>query len=259
MFKELPLSGKKVIVTRAKEQARALSTKIKQYGGVPIEVPLIMFERTEAASIKKIHAKLDTYDWIVFTSVNGIRYFMEDIGIHKEILKKKKIAAVGNKTAAFLKTTGLKADLVPKDFVAEELLLELVEQLRPGNSVLLVKGNLARELLPRMLKEKGIDVTECIVYETKANEEGMKQLREIVASEKIDFITFTSSSTVNSFLLSFPKIDKLFLKEVQLASIGPITSQTLMENGLEVDITANEYTIDGLVEAIIQSLEEEEV
>lgn len=256
------LKGKRILVTRAKEQASSFSKKIQSLGGVPIEIPLIKIEApSNTDQIEKTLINLHTYDWLVFTSVNGVHYFFQfleqfDIPI-KNTQEKPKIAVVGKKTLEALEKKGVKVDLIPDEFVAEDLLTKMLLQVKKGDNVLLARGNLARSLLPEKLKEAGARVNDLVVYETVVNMEARAELLEILKLRSCDLIAFTSSSTVTNFcsLLKGADIEAL-LKNIKIACIGPITEQTALESGLKVDIVAKEYTIDGLLEAIVRSFDD---
>ncbi|MBU8905067.1 uroporphyrinogen-III synthase [Desertibacillus haloalkaliphilus] len=250
------LAGKHVLVTRAKSQSHELSAKIKEAGGIPVEVPLLSFQQPDdLTAIKKAISQLDSYDWLVFTSVNGIRFFFSILHTYQYDLNDYdhlKIAVVGNKTQAELERFGSNADLVPPSFVAESLLRSLKEVLGRGERVLFPKGNLARSVIPDGLKIEGFVVTEIDVYETVRADASKLRLRQVLETRQLDLITFTSSSTVNHFvqLLNDHQEWRSYIEGVEIAAIGPITADTLMANGLHPEIVANTYTIDGLMEAI---------
>ncbi|WP_170885645.1 uroporphyrinogen-III synthase [Bacillus alkalicellulosilyticus] len=251
----LPLLNQRIVVTRAKEQAKSLSKKIEEYGGTAIEVPLLAFQATKQPLFKE--NRLHTYDWVLFTSVNAITYFL-DLLDDKSILHTKKIAVVGNKTLDCLQQHGLSASLVPPRFVAESLLEELRLQLSPGEKILFPKGNLARDVISVGLQEDGYLVDDLVVYETVIDWSSKEKLQSLMEKAEYDFITFTSSSTVTHFFtLLEGKLSLSAIQQKKFACIGPITANTLHNYGITTPIIAEPYTTDGLLSTIILSLKEE--
>ncbi|HZG60716.1 MAG TPA: uroporphyrinogen-III synthase [Anoxybacillus sp.] len=250
---ERPLSGKTVLVTRGKEQAREFSELLMQTGAFPLEIPLISFSLPQnIESIKQVLKEVNRYDWLIFTSKNGVDFFFQlmDEAVLKEGLPK--IAVVGKKTAQALKKKGFQPSVVPKEFVAEGLIEALKPLIKPKERVLLVKGNLARPALKQALEEMGANITELVVYETKLNESGKAQLIELLIKQKIDVITFTSPSTVNSFMQMLEGIEwRPLFQHCVIACIGPITKQAAEEAGIQVHICPENYTIDDMIKAMI--------
>ncbi|MGO4888598.1 uroporphyrinogen-III synthase [Anaerobacillus sp. MEB173] len=247
------------MVTRAKAQAFALSNKIEQYGGIAIEVPLIAFQPPKNAepiyqAIEHIH----NFKWIVFTSANGIDYFFESLkesNRSTSSLSSLKVAVVGAKTEERLMAYGIKADLIPKEFVAESLLESLLEHVNSETPVLIPRGNLAREIIPNGLRKKGIPVTELDVYETVLAGEAKHTLIGLLQGNDLDVITFTSPSTVDHFVQVLEGTNwRNEINMIQIACIGPITAQAVEKNGLTPDIVAKEYTIHGLLQAIAETV-----
>ncbi|WP_461200187.1 uroporphyrinogen-III synthase [Anoxybacillus sp. TBDG-1] len=242
------LRGKRVLVTREKAQAKALSQTLERYGAIPVELPLIRIVRAEQTNQELLH-KWHTFDWIVFTSQNGVKYFFEHIGEMKPPTWPK-VAVVGEKTAKALQKRNVVVDLIPNEFVAESLAEALKPLLSANARILLVKGNLARDTLREQLSNIA-NVTDWIVYETTYNEEAKPQLIHLLQRRMIDAITFTSSSTVHSFVqaVSGENVDLSF---VTIACIGPITKQTALQLGLPVHVCPHTYTIDEMVEQLHQ-------
>lgn len=256
----MSLQGKRILVTRAKAQASALSLQIQKNGGVPIELPLIScVEVDEKEEIIAAITTLHTYDWIVFTSKNGIDFFM------KEYLKRLgnqripcKIAVVGKKTEDSLVYYGLTADLLPEKFVAESLLESLVKVVPTGARVLIPRGNLARDVIPDGLRAKHIIVQELTVYETVIEKSSKEQLYDAIKNREIDIITFTSSSTVDHFVQLLQGTNwREYIDKIIFVSIGPITTRTMRQNRLPVHIEPEEYTIQGMLSSIMETLKEE--
>lgn len=253
----LPLKNRSILVTRAQSQASELAAKIEELGGEVIELPVIKIVPPQNAEpMERAIRSIDDFDWILLTSANGVSFFGEklrELGFEYAGIQAK-IGVVGPKTGEFLKNDwGRVPDLMAKDYKAEGLLDALNGVLTPGDRVLIPRANIARPLLPQKLKERGIHVTEVDAYDTILATEGIQEVVAFLQSKKIDIITFTSSSTVKNFtqLLNDQPIKDL-LTGVKIACIGPITAKTAEELGLHVDVTAEEYTIDGLMKSLIQ-------
>ncbi len=246
-----PLSGKRIVVTRTRKQAGALSDQLRHLGAEVIELPTIRIEppsdvRAFAELVQDAHG----YDWIVFTSPNGVTAFFEmfyklyddarDIG-------GARIAAIGPATAQRVREFHLKVDLQPDEFVAEAVVREFkkvgdIENLR----ILIARAEEARDLLPRELGALGAIVDVAVAYRTVAEKSDRTEARSRLAAEGADMITFTSSSTVENFLaLGLP-----WPAGMEVASIGPITSKTARDRGLTIGVQATRHDIPGLVEAI---------
>jgi uroporphyrinogen-III synthase len=248
-MERLPLYGKTVLVTRGKEQARSFSDKLKQAGACPIEIPLISVSAvTDKEKIEAYIRDLSYYDWIVFTSANGVRFFFT---FASETVQLPNVAVVGKKTALALEKRGIRPDVVPDEFVAEGLVEAMRPLIKRNDRVLLVKGNLARPTLRQALVHLGADVTDLVVYETKMNESGKEKLLDLLEKQAIDVITFTSSSTVESLMNMLEGIEwKPLLARCVIACIGPITKQTAEQLGLTVHICPDQYTIDDMIKAM---------
>ncbi|CUA78710.1 uroporphyrinogen-III synthase [Anoxybacillus suryakundensis] len=242
------LKGKRVLVTREKAQAKALSQTLERYGAIPVELPLIRIGRAKQADHNLLH-EWYTFDWIIFTSQNGVKYFFETV---KDVQPPTwpKVAAVGEKTAKSLQKRNVTVDLIPNEFVAESLSETLQPLLSTDTRVLLVKGNLARDTLREQLSNMA-DVTEWVVYETTYNEEAKPQLINLLCHRMIDVVTFTSSSTVHSFAQAITG-ENVDLSFVTIACIGPITKQTALDLGIPVHVCPHTYTIDAMIEELNQ-------
>ncbi|MEW9670823.1 uroporphyrinogen-III synthase [Ammoniphilus sp. 3BR4] len=251
-----PLQGKTVLVTRSRAQASDLSAKIEQYGGKVIELPVIKFiQPKDPQPLEQAISNIRQFDWILLTSTNGVQFFGEKLKQFDLTYSQlpSKIGVVGPRTAEVLKEWGREADLVALDFKAEGLLAALEGILKPGESFLLPRANIARALLAEELAARGMRVTDVTAYETVISTEGAEAVINGFKAKQIDIVTFTSSSTVRNFcqVLQQEAKDKL-LANVKIACIGPITAKTAVDLGLEVDIVAKEYTIEGLVQALTQ-------
>lgn len=252
-FDNKPLFGKTVIVTRARAQASALTKKLEAQGARVLEAPAIkIVPPADFAPLDKAIAEIDTYKWLILTSVNGVEYFfnrLQKAGKDSRALWGIKIAAIGSATAEALKGYGITADLIPSAYKAEELADALAEDTKAGDKLLLARAKVARNVLPERLRALGAHVDVVAAYETVADCQNKEELLEALESGEASVVTFTSSSTVTN-LLDVLGDKKDLLNKVALAAIGPVTAETLEKNGLKPAISAAEYTIDGLMTAI---------
>lgn len=252
-FDNKPLFGKTVIVTRARAQASALTKKLEAQGARVLEVPAIkIVPPADFAPLDKAIAEIDTYKWLILTSVNGVEYFfnrLQKAGKDSRALWGIKIAAIGSATSEALKGYGITADLIPSAYKAEELADALAEDTKAGDKLLLARAKVARNVLPERLRALGAQVDVVAAYETVADCQNKEELLEALESGEASVVTFTSSSTVTN-LLDVLGDKKDLLNKVALAAIGPVTAETLEKNGLKPAISAAEYTIDGLMTAI---------
>ena len=251
-----PLFGQNVVVTRAREQASKLTDALEELGACCIEVPAIALrEPSDAyAAADAAIAELSSYDWIIFTSANGVRRFFARLfaaGRDARALGSCHIAAIGSATAASLRECGLAADVVPAEYRAEAVVEALADSVGQGTRILLPRAQEAREVLPDSLRAKGAVVDVVPVYETVAAAEDTEGICKKLAAGEIQWVTFTSSSTVTNFLKIIK--DTALLKHTRTACIGPVTAETCRKNGIEPDVVAEEYTIEGLTRAICQA------
>jgi uroporphyrinogen III methyltransferase / synthase len=250
-YERLPLFGQRIVITRAKAQADALSSKLAALGAEPVELPTIEIgPAADYAPLDGAIGRLAEYDWLIFTSVNGVNCFLDRLDRSASDLRaiRAKICAIGPATRAALQALHLKVDLMGKEYVAEGLLEAFRGHDLSGLRVLLPRAAVARDLVPAELTRRGalVDVVEA--YRTIIPEGTVERAREIFgATHRPDWIAFTSASTVQNFAAA-AGVDALH--DVRVASIGPITSQAVRELGMEVTAEAAEYTIDGLVDAI---------
>ncbi len=247
-FESRPLFGRRVVVTRAREQASQLRARLESLGGEVFELPAIELEPVDVAL-----PALSAYAWLVFTSANGVAAFFDrglaPAGRDARAVAGLQVAVIGPGTAAALAARGVRADLVPDRYVAEAL-LESFPAPDAGARVLIARAEHARDVLPDGLRERGYHVDVLAVYRTVAATPDPDML-ELVRRGEVDAITFTSSSTVDNFcdlLEAVPEPQPL------VVSIGLITSKTATERGLRVDAEATEHTIDGLVDALVAKL-----
>jgi uroporphyrinogen-III synthase len=252
------LTGKCVMVTRERSQAKEIVERIEALGGEAFAFPLLkMIPPHDMTLVDEAIHSLGAYDWVIFTSVNGVRSFcerMDRLGIDMTVFTAR-VAAVGPKTAAALEERGVQVEVIPSDFVAEGLLASLRSRLLAGQRVLLPRADIARKLLPDELREMGLEVTEVDVYQTVIDAEKAPEAAKRLQQGEIDVILFTSSSTVTHFVQAMSAwITPGWLDQVKVACIGPITAETARKLDLQVDVVAQEYTIDGLLDAIMKKL-----
>jgi hydroxymethylbilane synthase len=283
------IAGKRMLVTRAGEQAGVLSDRLRALGAVPIEFPMIRIvppadwqplddalRRLCAQGAPAMLPEQPYYAWLLFTSVNGVSYFFERLcalGYDSTALRGTSVAAIGAATQSALGEHGVNADLVPGEYVAEELAMALVEDAEKrgdtliGKRVLLARAAGGRYALLAGLRQAGAIVEDVAVYQTipvNGDDETGREVLHLLRAGQLDMLTFTSSSTVRNFVqwLSHnlsdghdpgrPATLAVALDKVAIACIGPVTSQTARELGLHVQIEAKESTIDGLIEAILR-------
>ncbi len=250
-YDERPLFGKRIVVTRSRKQASALSTKLRALGADVLELPTIRIEPpADLRAFGELVQEAHQYDWIVFTSVNGVEAFFDifyKLYNDAREIGASRIAAIGPATARRVKDFRLHVDLEPEEFVAESVIKEFRKQGSIENlRILLVRAEKARDVLPKELSALGAIVDEAYAYRTVPETRDTTGARRRLSEEGAHLITFTSSSTVENFLgLGLP-----WPSGMQVASIGPITSKTARDRGLAVDIEARRHDIDGLVQAI---------
>jgi uroporphyrinogen III methyltransferase/synthase len=248
-FEQRPLFGRRIVVTRAREQASELRVRLEQLGAEVIELPTIALEPMPFAL-----PALDRYAWLVFTSANGVEAFFDGglapAGLDARALGTVRVAAIGPGTNRALERRGIRADLVPERFVAESLLDAFPDPAGPDARVLLARAETARDVLPEGLGARGYTVDVLPVYRTVPAEAGPADLARVRAGE-IDAITFTSSSTVTNFCDAVGTVTGAAPKVI---SIGPVTSRTARERGLAVTAEADPHTIDGVVDAVLATL-----
>jgi uroporphyrinogen-III synthase len=285
-----PLSGVRVLVGRARHQASALSTELRRLGAEVIEIPFIEIRKPKSFRLLDAALKnLASYDWLILTSVNGVEALWQRLAkignVGRENIPRAigkgtnsaratsaaklmrlsaaegqllRIAAIGPATQKAIEQRGVNVDVVPKEYVAESVVRSLRRRVK-GKRVLLVRAKVARDVIPRELRAAGARVDVVEAYETVNPKTSRTRLRAALnnLSQRPDVVTFTSSSAVRNFvtLLEGARPRHTLPDGILLASIGPVTSSTLRELGMEPDIQAKEYTIPGLVKAIVAFVE----
>ena len=253
-FEQKPLLGKGVVVTRAREQASDLSDVLRQMGACVFEFPTITVEPLDDYDeVEQAILGLGVVDWLVFTSVNGVKYFwaqLTEIGLDTRALGGIEVAAIGPATADELRLRGVTPDFVPPKYVAEEIVAGLLERGIAGKNVLIPRAKVAREVLPEELAKAGAVVRILPVYETKLTQADSSEIVEALAKGKIQALTFTSSSTVENFFTLLSPDTLRQYPEVKIACIGPVTAKTLARFGFTPHIQPEDYTIPGLAKAL---------
>ncbi|QGY40050.1 uroporphyrinogen-III C-methyltransferase [Pseudodesulfovibrio cashew] len=254
-FEKRPLLGKGVVVTRAREQASGLVNTLKGLGACVHEFPTISVEPLDDyEEVETAIMQLARYQWVVFTSVNGVKFFWQQlaqIGLDSRIFAGMQIAAIGPATADALREKGINPDFIPEKYVAEHVVEGLLKLGIQGQDVLIPRAKVAREVLPQELKKAGCSVTVLPVYETRLVQSSGDEIEAALDQGKINYVTFTSSSTVENFFeLVNPDVFRQY-PEVKIASIGPVTTETVKRFGFTPAIEPEEYTIPGLVEGLL--------
>jgi uroporphyrinogen-III synthase len=253
-----PLRGVRILVGRARHQAGHLSDELRELGATVLEIPFIEIRKPKSFEpLDSALRSLDTYDWLILTSVNGVEAMWERLSKLRltKNLKQVKIAAIGPATKKAMEQHGIKVDVVPKEYVAESVVRSLRRRVK-GKRVLLVRAKVARDVIPSELRKAGAHVDVVEAYETVVPQSSRTRLRKALQDlrRRPHLVTFTSSSTVRNFAVLLGARQTAGLDEIQLASIGPVTSSTLRELGLRVGIAARKFTIPGLVEAIVRAI-----
>src|SRR5450755_3854588 len=256
-----PLAGTRILVGRARHQAGSLSTSLRSLGASVIEIPFIEIRKPQSyAALDDALKNIKSYQWLILTSANGVEAMWERIRklhITRRKLQHLKIAAIGPATKKAIVKHGLKVKMVPEEYVAESVVKGLKDEVK-GKRVVLIRAKVARDVIPEELRAAGAEVDVVEAYETVVPEKSRTRLRALMkqANRRPHVVTFTSSPSAKNFAellgsgeAGSPQPD--WLKAVQFASIGPVTSATLRELGLPVSIEAREFTMGGLIRAIV--------
>ncbi len=265
-----PLAGTRILVGRARHQAGSLSASLRSLGASVTEIPFIEIRKPQSYeplddALKNIRDNSRYYDWLILTSANGVEAMWERVRklrITRRMLKRLQIAAIGPATKKAIVKHGLKVKMVPEEYIAESVVKGLRDEVK-GKRVVLIRAKVARDVIPEELRAAGAHVDVVEAYETVVPEKSRTRLRALMknTARRPHVVTFTSSSTVKNFaeLLGNPEApsnsgylrEKDLFKNVQFASIGPVTSATLRELHLPVAIEAREFTMGGLIRAIV--------
>jgi len=246
-FERRPLLGRSVVVTRARTQASELAARLRALGADAIEAPAIRIEPRESEELDRAVEGIEDYSLVCLTSPNGATLLAEGLmrrGRDARSLAGTVVAAIGPGTAAELARFGIGADVIPERSVAEALVEALRDTPVEGRRVLVARAAEAREVLPEALRERGAEVDVVTLYETRAEPLPEDRLRAIADA---DYVTFTSSSTVRYFMSAAGSLPG----GARVVSIGPVTSATAREHGLEVNVEAERHDIEGLVDALV--------
>ena len=259
-FEKRPLFGKKIVVTRTRDQASELVAGLEEFGADCLEYSTINIKPVDSHEVLDGELeRLEEYHWILFTSLNGVKYFFEHLyakGMDARDMKGPDIAAVGKSTADLLLKYGINADLIPSTFTGEGLAESLLDQGVEGRNILIPRALKAREILPETLRGAGAQVTVAPVYQNCPEDDPQVSLKTDFEEGRIDMVTFTSSSTVRNFLRMMntenqEELERL-LGGVDIAAIGPITAKTVTDKGLQVTVEPEQHTISEMIWSITQ-------
>jgi uroporphyrinogen III methyltransferase/synthase len=256
-----PLSGRRIVVTRARSQAPSFIEALENLGAEAVEFPTIEIVAPESYdALDRAIQTIEDYDWIVFTSVNGVSYFAARLfHLKKDVagLKKLRAAAIGPETAKAMESLGLAPHVVPEEYRAEAILENLNPAEMRGSRVLIPRAAEARDVLIRTLRQWGAEVDVVEAYRAATPKSDPGPIRALLRDGKAAMVTFTSSSTVKNFAALIGAQDvKDLLAAAGVACIGPITQATAEELCIRVDVVPKDYTIPGLTRAIVEYFEE---
>ena len=250
------LKGKRIVITRARSQALSLVQSIESLGGEVVEFPTI--EIKPPASYKSLDgaiSQITNYNWVIFTSVNGVEQFLnrfEKLGKNLADLAGIEVGAIGPETAKRLTAAQIRLSLVPKQYQAEGILEELLSKDMFGKRVLIPRAAKARDILPETLRQRGARVDVVEAYQTVLPQTDVAVVHKLLRDREIDVIAFTSSSTATNFaaMLHDEDLPRLLSRAV-IACIGPITKKTVEDLGMRPEIVSEEFTIPGLINAMV--------
>jgi uroporphyrinogen III methyltransferase / synthase len=255
-----PLFGRGVVITRPERQADDLATRLAAQGAHPIAFPTIsIVPPADWSELDKALDELESYNWLIFTSANGVHFFFQRLrekGRDIRDLKGIKIACIGPATAGKMESLGINVDLVPDEFIAEGILKSFAAMDLRGEKMLIPRAAKARDVLPEGLKEQGAAVDVAVAYRTVNSGRKKEELLSLIDEGEVDVITFTSSSTVANFI-EIMGADFSLPPRVKIACIGPVTADAARKAGFRVDIAHQEYTMDGLVQSLVEYFADE--
>ena len=257
-FERLPLFGQRILITRPREQADELAAPLRALGAETLELPAIAIEDPEDfRPLDRAIRVLRSYHWVIFTSANGVRRLlsrMQTLKADVRDMARAKLCAIGPATAAELRRNCLQVDVVPKEYVAEGVVAALARKPVRGQRILIPRARVARDVLPEALRQRGAKVEVVEAYRSVLPPASAERARVIFERHKPTLMTFTSSSAAHNLMRLVPDTLHPCLREIKTASIGPVTSRTLREHGLNVAIESDEYTVPALVRAITAAL-----
>ena len=257
-FEKKALLGRGIVVTRAREQASGLANMLAELGADVIQFPTISISPlADYGRVDTAIAELDGYDWLIFTSVNGVGHFWRRLAVcgkDSRALGGRKVAAIGPATAEELRARGIEPDFIPEKYLAEGVAEGVTALGVAGKRVLVPRAREAREVLPDELRKAGATVDVLPVYQTLPADARREEVLDLLREGRIHCVTFGSSSTVDNFLSLIPAEVLREYPQLKLAAIGPITKKTLERHGLECHIMPEEYTIPALVESLKKAL-----
>ena len=259
-FEQKPLLGRGIVITRPEAQADELARLLAREGAYPIHFPTIkIVPPSDWHDLDAAIKNLENYDWLIFTSANGVHFFLERL-LEKEKdirdLKGIKICCIGPATAKQIENRGMKVDLVPDYFISEGIIKSFAGIDLRKKKILIPRAYSARDVLPAGLKKLGAKVDVVTAYETANSGKKKEEIEKLFDENRVDVITFTSSSTVNNFVEIMGN-DFSYPPKIKIACIGPVTAAAAKKAGFSVDIHQEEYTIEGLVRALIDYFEKE--
>nr|WP_320115177.1 uroporphyrinogen-III synthase [uncultured Desulfuromonas sp.] len=251
----LPLTGKRVLVTRAAHQAQSFVRLLEAQGATAITCPLIeIVAPTSWQPLDEALAQLADYDDLILTSVNAVEMVfgrLKKLAVPQTVLEGVRLVCVGPKTAKSLQRYGYQPDLQPEEYRAEAVVAALTAQGVVGRKVLYPRAELARDLIPSSLTQAGARVDDPIAYRTLPAQDSAVRIRTLLREQAVDVVTFSSSSSVDNFVALLGDEALPLTRQVVLASIGPLTTATAVQHGLAIAVEPAQYTLDGLVQALI--------
>lgn len=251
-----PLQGRRVLVTRAAEQAAGFSEQLQQRGAVVVECPTISLMPPESwQPVDEALKNLTGFNWLILTSVNGVRFFigrMQALGMHLSLLQGCKVCAVGPKTAEELHGFGIIPDMLPEQFTGEGVVKAFEQPDLHGMRVLFPKADGARDLIPQQLRAQGAVVVDPVVYRNVIPSELPETARQALEQQQLDAVVFSSPSTMRNLAVLLGGMNRLeeVLQGVTVASIGPVTTTACRELGLTVTVEPDQATLDDLLQAL---------
>jgi len=244
----IALEEKRILITREEKQAKYFSDKVKKYGGIPVVVPLLKITGVDKEENLRLLKNWKSYEWIFFTSANGVHYFfqlLKKYSINITSIETKKMAAVGHKTEDVLKKYSCQADFIPTVYDADTMASEFLSDINVKGPILIVRGSRSREVLPHVFSDHEIPYDMATVYQTVYNTSAKRRLNEVLNNGIIDYITFTSPSTVEAFVeMAEEEVDK------QCVCIGTTTEKRARELGFTSLLTPKQFTVDAMIEIL---------